>query len=323
MLSFILYLFSAMKRNFYTYLVAAALISGCSQSSDNQEKKGNEEEIVIGATMLSMQNEFIVNVSDAMEKEAKARGAELVVVDAGRSALKQVEQVQSFIAQGVDAILLNPCELEASSPAVKLAMDARIPIINVNSSTTSTPTAFVGSDDAESARIAMKYIAEKLGGKGNVIMMHGYMGQAAQIQRDLGAKEVLKSNPGLKLLAEQTGEWDRAKAMALTENWIQSYGDKIDAIFAQNDEMGLGVVNALSAANLKNKVIVVSIDAIPDALQAVKKGTLDATVFQNADEQGAVAVETALKIIKGEPFEKQVLIPFKLVTRDNLSTFLK
>jgi inositol transport system substrate-binding protein len=307
-----------MKRiSICAYLFAAALLVGC-----NSNKSG-EEKLVIGATMLSMQNEFVVNVSDEMEAKAKELGVELISVDAERSALKQVEQVESFIAQGVDAIIMNPCEVEASSPAVKLAMNAKIPIINVNSATSATPTAFVGSDDEESARIAMNYIAERLGGKGNIIMMHGYMGQAAQIQRDKGAKEVLAKFPGLKLLAEQTGEWDRAKAMSLTENWIQSYGTKINAIFAQNDEMGMGAVKALTAAGLKGKIIVVSIDAIPDALQAVKKGELDATVFQNAKEQGGKSIETAVKIIKGEDFEKEVMIPFQLVTKENLGDFLK
>ena len=308
-----------MKRNSIYACLFAALLSG----SCNSNKSGEGKELVIGATMLSMQNEFVVNVSDEMEAKAKELGVELVMVDAERSALKQVEQVESFIAQGVDAIIMNPCEVEASSPAVKLAINAKIPIINVNSATSATPTAFVGSDDEESARIAMNYIAEKLGGKGNVIMMHGYMGQAAQIQRDKGAKEILKKFPDIKLLAEQTGEWDRAKAMSLTENWIQSYGTKINAIFAQNDEMGMGAVKALTAAGLKDKIIVVSIDAIPDALQAVKKGELDATVFQNAKEQGGKSIETAIKIIKGEAYEKQVLIPFQLVTKDNLGDFLK
>lgn len=160
----------------------------------------------------------------------------------------------------------------------------------------------------------MRYINEQLKGKGNVLMMHGYMGQAAQIQRDKGAKEILAQNPGLKLLAEQSGQWDRSKAMSLTENWIQSYGPQINAIFAQNDEMGMGAVKALTEAGLKDKVIVVSIDAIPDALAAVKKGTLNATVFQNAAEQGSKAVETALKLIKKEEVEEKVIIPFKLVT---------
>jgi inositol transport system substrate-binding protein len=154
-------------------------------------------------------------------------------------------------------------------------------------------------------------------------MMHGFMGQAAQIQREQGAREILKQYPNLKLVAHQTGEWDRAKSMSLMENWIQSYGKDINAVFAQNDEMGMGAVNALTAAGMKDKVIVVSIDAIPDALQAVKKGTLDATVFQNAEQQGAKAIETAVKIAKGQAYEKEVLIPFQLVTKENVGTFMK
>ena len=308
-----------MRKN-YIYVLGIALLSialpGC-QSADKGDKR------VIGVSMLSMQNEFIVNVSDEMEKKAKEAGVELITVDAERSALKQVEQIESFIAQGVDAIIMNPCEVEASSPAVTKALAAGIPIINVNSETATQPTAFVGSDDVESARIAMKYIADKLGGKGNVIMIHGYMGQAAQIKREQGAREILKQYPNLKLLASQTGEWDRAKSMSLMENWIQSYGGQINAVFAQNDEMGMGAVKALTAAGLKDKIIVVSIDAIPDALQAVQKGILDATVFQNAQQQGSQAIETALKIINKQPYEKQTLVPFQLVTKENVAEFVK
>jgi len=310
----------------YIFLAAtlSLAITGCNKSQKSEGSEGDSgKKLVVGATMLSMQNEFIVNVSDEMEAKAKALGVELITVDAERSALKQVEQVESFIAQGVDAIIMNPCEVEASSPAIKLAMDANIPIINVNSETSAKPTAFVGSDDTESARIAMKYLAEKLGGKGNVLIMHGFMGQAAQIKRDNGAKEILKANPGMKLLAEQTGEWDRAKAMSLMENWIQSYGSKINAVFAHNDEMGMGAVKALEAAGLKEKVIVISVDAIPDALQSVKRGALNATIFQNAQEQGSKAIEIAVKAAKKEKFEKQVLIPFQLVTKENVEQYLK
>lgn len=310
-----------MKR-IYVGLIASVLFIGCGQTSEKEQSDGAKK-LTVGVTMLSMQNEFIVKVSDEIDKKAQELGVELITVDAERSALKQIEQVESFIAQKVDVIIMNPCEVEASSPAVTKALAAKIPIINVNSATSAKPTAFVGSDDVESGRIAMKFIAEKLGGKGNVFMMHGFMGQAAQIQREQGAREILKQYPNLKLVAHQTGEWDRAKSMSLMENWIQSYGKDINAVFAQNDEMGMGAVNALTAAGLKDKVIVVSIDAIPDALQAVKKGTLDATVFQNAEQQGAKAIETAVKIAKGEAYEKEVLIPFQLITKDNVGQFMK
>lgn len=306
-------------------LALTLLVAGCNQSTSNSNESTNADgkKLTIGATMLAMEHEFVVNVHDEMVKQAEKDGVELITVDAERSALKQVEQVESFIGQNVDAIILNPAEVEACSPAVTKALAAGIPIINVNSETSAKPTAFVGSDDVEAGRIAMQHIADKLGGKGNVLMMEGYMGQAGQIKRAQGAQEVLKKYPGLKLLTQQTAGWDRAKAMELMENWIQSYGNQINAVFAHNDEMALGAVKALTDAGLKDNVMVVGIDAITDALQAMKKGTLDATVFQNAQQQGAQAVETAIKAAKKQPFEREVLIPFELVTKENLNKYMK
>jgi len=260
---------------------------------------------------------------EAMEARANELRVKLIVNDAQRNAEKQVQQVESFIAQRVDAIILNPCEVDGSSPAVDRCLVAGIPVVNVNSETRSEPTAFVGSHDEEAGEIALEFIAERLGGEGNVTMMHGFMGQAAQLKRDKGARKVLERTPGLTLIAEQTAEWDRAKAMALMENWIQSRGAEINAVFAQNDEMGMGAVIALEQAGLKKEVIVASVDAIADALRAVKAGRLDATVFQDAKGQGGTAVETALKLAQGEPCQRQVFIPFQLVTRDNVDEFLR
>jgi len=272
---------------------------------------------------MNLSSEFIVMINKSMEKRAKELGARLIVVDAQRSPEKQVQQVESFIAQHVDAIILNPCEVEASSPAVDKALAAGIPIVNVNSETKTAPTAFVGSHDEQSARLAVEYIVKRLGGKGEIVLMHGYMGQAAQIKRDAGAREVLAKYPGIHLLGEQSAEWDRAKAMSLMENWIQAYGDQIDAVFAQNDEMAMGAVLAIEHAKRKDKVIVVGVDAIADALEAVKQSRLDATVFQDAEGQGSQAVETALKIVRKQSFEKETYIPFRLVTKENVGRYTK
>jgi len=301
-------------------ILVAALVVAC--GCGKQEAPAHRQ-IVIGVSLMNLSSEFIVMLNKAMEAKAGELGVKLIVNDAQRSADKQVQQVESFVAQKVDAVILNPCEVEASSPAVDRALTGGIPVVNVNSETKSAPTAFVGSRDEESARIAMEYIARRLNGKGNVVMMHGFMGQAAQLKRDRGAREILAANPGLKLLADQTADWDRAKAMTLMENWIQSYGRKIDAVFAQNDEMGMGALIALEQAKMKNRVIVASVDAIADALQAVKDGRLDATVFQDANGQGGTAVQTAVNIIRKQPFEKQVFIPFQLVTKENVGRYLK
>lgn len=313
-------------RIFLAAATALALLCGCGKqatTSSAGEQAGGAKQPVIGVSLLNLSSEFIVMLNKAMEAKAKELGVTLIVNDAQRSAEKQVQQVENFIARKVDAIVLNPCEVEASSPAVDKARAAGIPIVNVNSETKSEPDAFVGSRDEESARLAMEHLVKLLGGKGEVAMMHGYMGQAAQLKRDAGAREVLAKNPGLHLLADKTAEWDRAKAQTLMENWITAHGDKLNAVFAQNDEMAMGALLALEQAKKKDKVFVVGVDAIADALQAVKEGRLDATVFQDAAGQGAGAVETALKLIRKQPAEKQVFIPFQLVTKENVDHFRK
>ncbi len=308
-----------MKRMICVLLTVA--ICGCTPGKRETEAK--EDRPVIGVSLLNQANEFIVVLNKAMKDKAEALDVKLVVNDAQRSAERQVQQIENFIVQRVDAIILNPCEVEASSPAVEKAIAAGIPIVNVNSVTRAAPSAFVGSRDEESARLAMEYIAERLGGKGGVLMMHGYMGQAAQLKRDAGAREVLAKHPGLTLLAAQTAEWDRAKAVTLMENWLQAHGDAIDAVFAQNDEMAMGALLAVERAKKKDAIIVVGVDAIADALQAVKDGRLDATVFQDGAGQGGGAVEAAVKLVRGQPVEKETFIPFRLVTRENVGEFVR
>lgn len=299
-------------------IVCVLLLQAC---GGRTPEPGGERGLVIGVSLMNLSNEYIVLLHQAIQAKADELGVKLIMNDAQRSAEKQVQQVENFILQKVDAIILNPAELEASSPAVAKALAAGIPIVNVNSQTRAQPTAFVGSLDEESARIAMDFIADRLEGRGNVLMMQGFLGQTAQIDRERGALEVLDRHPDLHLKADQTAEWDRAKAVTLMENWIQSHGDEIHAVFAHNDEMGMGAVLALEQAGVKDKVVVASVDAIADALAAVADGRLDATVFQDAKGQGGTAVEVAVNIVRGEPYQKDVFIPFQLVTADNIDAF--
>ena len=176
------------------------------------------------------------------------------------------------------------------------------------------------ADVDESLAIAVKLIQE---GKGNVLMMHGHPGQTAEVKRTEGAMDILAQNPDMTLLDEQTADWDRAEAMTLMENWIQAYGDQINAVFCQNDEMALGALNALVQAGKKDNVLVVGVDAIDDALQSVKDGKMDATVYQDCKGQAEGAIEAAYKLAKGESVEKEILIPFILVTTENVDEYLK
>ena len=292
-------------------------LTACSTSQKSDKVK-------IGVTLMDFSTEFGIGLKDYMTAKADAMGdVELTVVDAGGDAAKQLQQVETFISQKVDAIIMQPQEQEACSPAIDKAKAAGIPIINCNSLTITEPDAYVGSNDSESAEIAMTYIAEQLGGKGNVLMMHGHPGQTAEVKRTEGAMDILAQNPDMTLLDEQTAGWDRAEAMTLMENWIQAYGDQINAVFCQNDEMALGALNALVQAGKKDNVLVVGVDAIDDALQSVKDGKMDATVYQDCKGQAEGAIEAAYKLAKGESVEKEILIPFILVTTENVDEYLK
>ena len=305
-----------------TLIIILCLALGGFLALTRQSSAHDEDDVVIGVSLLNVSNEFIVNIKEAIEHRAEQKDVRVIINDAQRSAEKQIQQVETFIAQGVDAIILNPCEVEASSPAVDKAMAAQIPIVNVNSETRSQPSAFVGSRDEESAQIAIHYLAERLSGTGRIVMMHGYPGQAAEVKRSQGAVDTLRDYPGLAILAEQTANWSREEGMALMENWLQAYPGQIQGVFAQNDEMGLGAMKALQNAGVKDDIVLVSVDAIADALQAVKLGHLDATVFQNARAQGITAVDTALQILEGQTFAPETLIPFELVTRKNVGQYL-
>lgn len=312
-----------MKKTIALAILALSVAATTACGKANDAGGSSEDGITIGVSMLNLSNEFVASVAEGIEAKAGELGVKVIINDGQKDPNKQIQQVETFIAQKVDAIIFNPVEAEASSPAVDKAKEAGIPIVNVNAVTVSEPDAFVGSRDQESAQIAIDFLAEKLGEKGNIVMMHGHLGQSAELQRTEGAMEALKAYPELKLIAEQTAEWNRDKALSLMQNWLQAHQGQINGVFAQNDEMGLGALKALEDAGVKDEIVLVSVDAIADALQAVKDGRQDATVFQNAEAQGGGAVETAVKIVKGEAFDKEVFVPFELVTQENVDQYLK
>ena len=299
--------------------LSLSLLSGCKKAEPRKEG-----EIVIGFSSRDLSAEYTAKLSEAIVAYAQTKpGVKVVMVDAQSDVQKQFSQVENFVAQKVDAIILNPCELEASTPAVDYVKKAGIPLVLVNQTTKSVGDSYIGSNDFEAGRIAMEAIAKKLNGQGGVLMLHGIMGTSAQLQREAGAREVFAKYPGLKLVDHQTASWDRAKAMALTENWIQAHKGKFSAVFAHNDEMAMGALLALERAGLKKDVYVIGIDAIAQALSAVKEGRLDATVFQDAVGQGKGSVDAAIQLAKKQPCAKETMIPFQLVTRENVTQFLK
>jgi inositol transport system substrate-binding protein len=297
------------------------ILSGCSGKAEEKTSGTEKGKIKIGVLYQNLQNEYIVGLQDSIRKHAKSSGIELIESDGEGKAENQISQVENLINQQVDAIILNPADKDGSAAVVEQAVAAKIPIITVLAvvSNEEKATAHVGSDDVEAGKIEMKHVAELLGGKGTIAIIHGPNGNSAEVNRTEGNMEVLKDYPDLKVAAEQTANWSREEALALTENWLQS--QKLDAIVAQNDEMALGSVKALSAAGKLNETKVIGIDAIPDALNSIQSGELSATVFQDVDAQGKMAVNVAFKAAKGEKVEKDNMIPFQLVTKENLDQF--
>jgi inositol transport system substrate-binding protein len=283
-----------------------------------------EKKIKIGVTLLGLKNEFIMNIKDAMDAKAKELGVDLIVSDGQDSPEKQVSQVENFIAQKVDVIIINPISMDGCKPAVEAANKANIPILTVNTLVANQDkcVTFVGSDAVDSGRIEMEYAAKLMSGKGNIVILHGQNGHDAEIGRRKGAQGVLDKNPDIKVLFEQSGNWSRDEGMAIMENWLQS-GKTIDAVVSQNDEMGLGAIKALEDAKKLDKTLVFGIDAIPDALKAMKDGKMAGTVFQDAKGQGSGAVEAAVKVAKGEKIDSKIYIPYVLVTKDDLPKYMK
>lgn len=294
-----------------------SVINGCY----NKKSKGK---MVFGVSYQNLQNEFIINIQDAVRKRSKELNIELIELDAQGKAENQVSQLENLIAADVDAIILNPCDKEGSAPAVDIAVREKKPIVIINSVVTNLnkANAFVGSEDAEAGRIATEYIMKLLEGKGNIAVMHGLNGHSAEVQRSEGIREVMKKYPEAKIAFEQTANWDRAQAMALMENWLAS-PRKIDAVIAQNDEMALGAYNAIAAAGKQGEIKVIGIDAIHDALKSVSENKMVATIFQDAKGQGSVAVDLAKKIVQKQPVNHTYYIPFQLVTKANLKDFLR
>ena len=282
---------------------------------------------VIGALSKQSADTFVQNIFDAMEARAKELGSEvrLLVQDAEADINKQIAQAEAMITQKVDAIILNAVDVEGCAPIVDMAIEAGIPIIECNTLTNNAEksTAYVGSDDVDAGKIQAEFLKNVLTDDAKVCYMMGPIGVSPQIYRKEGIEKYLFNVTNIKVLAEQTANWKRDQAISLAEDWLTTYQD-LDAIICQNDDMALGVLEAVEAAGRKDKVIVIGIDAITDALTAVKEGRLDCTVFQDAKGQGAGSLDWALKCAKeGLMKTPDVIIPFLLVTKDNVEEFMK
>ena len=298
----------------------AASESSASSASSESTTSGAEG-LSIGATYYTLQTEFCMRMDNAAKKWAEANGVTYTSYDGNNDASTQLSQVETMIADGVDAIILNPQDADACSACVDAAVEAGIPIIGVNTMVNNDNlTAYVGSQDVSAGEDIMNYMIDYIGeDEFNIVVLEGPMGQSAQLQRIEGIENVLADYPNIKILAQNTANWSRSEAMSLMETWLTTYGDEIDAVVAENDEMALGAREAIEAEG--KDIPCIGIDGITDAVSAVESGKMIASDFQNAEGQIEGALETAVKCVNGEEFETEVWIPFEMITPDNYADY--
>ena len=278
-------------------------------------------EIVIGCTLQNMSEEFMTMLKGAMEMQLKEYdNVRLVVNDGEGRPDKQASQLDSFVAQKVGAVIISPVDAGALAPAVKSVVDAGIPVITCSADVEGDMgQVWVGSENENGGEIEAQFIADRLGGKGNIAILRGPLGAFAEQGRFAGYEMVLKKYPDIKVVFDQTANWQREQAMSMVENLLTS-GNRIDAILCQNDGMALGALEAVKAAGKKDVIVIAGIDAIKDALDSIKAGELDATCFQDAIGQGKGALDMAVRAARGETIQR-TNIPFELVTAENVDSY--
>ena len=285
----------------------------------------------IGVSMDKFDDNFLTVLRNSMAEYAKTvPGVTLQIEDAKDDVSKQLSQVQNFIANGVNAIIVNPVDTSATAAITKAAADANVPLVYVNREPIDVDklgpkAAFVASNEAESGTLETKAVCKLLGGKGNILVIEGVLSNQSAVQRTKDVHEVISTPDcsGMKVIAEQTANYDRTQGQNLMTNWL-SKGMKFDAVVSNNDEMAIGAIQAMKSAGVDTKkTIVGGVDATQDALASMKAGDLKVTVFQDAAGQGKGAVDAALALAAGKPVDKKVYIPFQLVTPANMDQFMK
>ncbi len=313
---------------FLALVMLLSVLSACAPAAAPTEPAATapsgDQPIKIGLTM-KFDDLWLTTLRDAMTAYAESQpGVELIAVDSKEDVATQLGQVENFVAQGVDAIIIIPANTDAADPMTKAAQDAGIPLVYVNRIPSNLPegVAYVGSDSIQAGIMQAEWLAEKLGGKGNVVIMNGDLAQEAAQKRTEGEKQVFATFPDIQIIKEDTASWDRAQGLALMENWL-STGDQIDAVASNNDEMAIGALQAIEAAGLLGQILVGGVDASPDALAEMDKGRLNVTVFQNAKGQGEGGIQAAIALARGEKIDQITWIPFELVTPENYKDYMQ
>ena len=289
-----------------------------------QEQAGGAPRIAF--VMKTANNPFFIEMQKGAEEEAKKLGVNLIVQAAEREVdvEKQMQIVENLIQTKIAALCVTPSGSREIVPAINKANSANIPVVIVDTRVDAKALAdskgriatFIGSDNYEGGKLAGERIAKQLGGKGKVALLEGIPGHETGDSRLKGFRDAIKATPGIEIVASQTANWERDQGFNVFQNILQSHPD-VQAVFACSDLMALGALEAIAAAKKTGQIIVIGFDASDEARRAVLSGTMDATVAQSPATMGAMAVENAYHLIKGEPVKEEMVVPIKLITKEN------
>ncbi|MDO5707941.1 MAG: ribose ABC transporter substrate-binding protein RbsB [Andreesenia angusta] len=284
------------------------ILSGCSMDSgiENNDSKGDK---TIGLSISTLNNPFFVSVRDGVKNAAEKEGIALNIADAQNDSAKQINDIDDLIQRGVSILIINPVDSAAISSAVEAANSANIPVITLDRSADSGKVeALVASDNIKGGEMAAEYIINALGENAKVAELEGIPGASATRERGEGFHKL--ADEKLDIVAKQAADFDRTKGLTVAENILQGHSD-VQAIFAQNDEMALGAVEAAQAAG--KDIIIVGFDGNEDGMKAVKDGRMAATIAQQPELMGELSVKTAVKVLNGDKVDEKVPVELKLV----------
>jgi ribose transport system substrate-binding protein len=303
-----------------TVTLAACGAGDPSRSAAAEE--GGKQPIRVGVSVYDMSS-FITAGKEGMESYAKANNIELLWNSANLDVSTQASQLDQFVNAKVDAIVVVPVQADSLGPQVAAAKAAGIPVVPVNAALNNPDIAgSVQPDDVKAGEEEAQMMVDELNGKGNIVILQGPLGQSGMIDRQKGIDNVLAKNPDIKVLAKDTANWKRDEAVNKMKNWISAFGPKINAVVSQNDDMGLGALQALKEAG-RTDVPIVGIDGIEDGLSAVKSGEFIGTMLQNGTVELSAGLAVAAGLARDESVDTKPVYIMPKVTKENVDVAIE
>lgn len=298
---------------FWLSLLTICLVACSTQGPDTRSNAASTQP-AIGLSISTLNNPFFVSLRDGAEAEAQAKGIKLITVDAEDDPAKQIAGVEDLIHKRIKVLLINPTDSDAVANVVREATAAGIKVISLDRRVNGAEvSAHVGSDNAAGGKMAAEFLLQKIGDRGNIVELEGTPGSSAARERGEGFDSAIDGHAGVKIVARQPADFDRAKGLSVMENILQR-SKNIQGVFAQNDEMALGAIRAIEEDGLKN-VVIVGFDATADGVAAVKAGTLAGSVQQKPGLIGKMGADAAQALIEGKSVDKEIPVPLALVTQ--------